>query len=633
MSWKVLLVSLSMGFSLGVTPALAAKPVCGDGRVRGGEECDGTDLAGQTCARLGYASGALACASDCTFDTAACSTGSECGDGVVEDYEECDGASDSACPGVCSSHCACPSMAPGDLEVHMMDVGQGDALVLISPDGFVMLVDSGEESEATAVAAYLSGLGVTEVDYTLVSHLHSDHMGAMDVLLGQHPEVVVSFDHGGTYSTNEYTEYDTAAGTRRTALLQGETVDMGPSMTVDVLHSGGGSSNENNDSVVLKATYGATSFLLGGDCEASCENSLTTGEIDVYKVHHHGSVTGSTDALLDQMLAETALISVGEFNSYGHPDPAIIAKFSDYSTTVYRTDLDGDIEVIANGAGYTVNGAATCTTGETRTCGTSNVGACSYGVSECTAGVWGDCVGGVDPVAELCDSGVDDDCDGFTDSADSECISSSYEVVISQVGYDTPGDDALEEFVDLYNPGASATSLDGWSLTDNATTWTFPAGTTIGAGEWLSVARNGAGFAALYGLDADVSGLTTALGNTGDSLILADDLGAEVDFVAWEDAVVGWSITAPIGDSIERSDPGTDTDSASDFSVTSPAAPQGGVFSACGDGTCGLDEDCTSCPSDCDGVTGGKPSKRYCCGNGTCETVGEDATTCAIDCL
>ena len=84
-----------------------------------------------------------------------------------------------------------------------------------------------------------------------------------------------------------------------------------------------------------------------------------------------------------------------------------------------------------------------------------------------------------------------------------------------------------------------------------------------------------------------------------------------------------------------NADPTVDTDTEIDWAVTTPAAPRGGTpaTSACGNGTCDADEDCTSCPDDCPGRTGGKPSLRFCCGNGSCEPVGEDANICPIDCF
>ncbi len=613
--------------------AQAAKPlpICGDDKVRGEEECDGSNLAGQTCQTLGFGGGTLTCAGDCTFDTSSCTGDSPvCGDGLVEGHEECEAADDAACPGACSAHCACPAVSPGDLEIHAIDVGQGDAILVVSPDGFVTLVDAGTEGEAAAVSAYLMALGITELDYTVVSHLHADHVGGMDVILDDFPQVAACFDHGGTYDSLEYLEYDATAGDRRWGLAVQDTIDMGPSVTVEVLHSDTGSVSENDNSLVLRIDHGDLAYLLGGDCEGACEASFDPGPVEVYKVHHHGSSNATTESFLAQMDPYTALISVGEGNPYDHPHQATLDLLAAYEVDVYRTDLNGDLSVIGDGLSYTVNGEPPCQPAETRVCGQTDVGACSLGTISCVSGMWGACEGAVYPSTEVCDNGVDDDCDGWTDGDDPQCGQSA-QVVIAQVGYDTPGDDALEEFVDLYNPTDAPVLLDGWSLSDNASTWSLPAGTTIDAGAYLSIARDPGGFTSLYSLAPDVSGMTLGLGNTGDALWLDDGVG-EVDYVAWEGYDPSWPLTAPIGDSIERTDPTVDSDSAADFTITSPASPRGGTESTCGNGTCDQGEDCTTCPDDCPGRTGGKPSKRYCCGNGSCEVDWEDSLSCPIDC-
>jgi hypothetical protein len=244
------------------------------------------------------------------------------------------------------------------------------------------------------------------------------------------------------------------------------------------------------------------------------------------------------------------------------------------------------------------------------------------------------CAGAVDPATEVCGNGLDDDCDGFTDDSDPDCALAADHLMFCQVAYDTPGTDSVEEFVDLCNPTGADISLDQWTVSDNNGTWAFPTGVTIAASGYLTIARDEVGFRALYGLDADVVGMNLSLGNTGDLLVLADPSTAEVDHVAWEDFEPGWSIAAPIGASISRLDHTADTDTVADWHVTSPAAPIGGTAAneSCGDGTCQAGEDCNTCPADCIGRTGGKPSSRFCCGNGVCEPVGEDAAVCAIDC-
>jgi beta-lactamase superfamily II metal-dependent hydrolase len=240
----------------------------------------------------------------------------------------------------------------------MIDVGQGDGMVLVSPDGFVLMVDTGDEDHLADVRDYLAAAGVPALDHVLVSHFHADHMGAMAGLLRAHPEVGYAFDSGGRYDSDQYEQYVRAAGDKRHTVVVGDTIDLGPSTTVDVLHaSAGDTENENNNSVVIRVTYGDVRLLLGGDCESPvCEGAFDPGPIDVYKVHHHGSYNGSSATLLDEMQPKTALISVGADNSYGHPADQTIDRLTDVGATIWRTDLDGDIVVRSDGTTWTTNG-------------------------------------------------------------------------------------------------------------------------------------------------------------------------------------------------------------------------------------------------------------------------------------
>ncbi len=280
-----------------------------------------------------------------------------CRDGVKGgSHEACDRDDDRACPGACSDHCACPSAEPGLLRVHMVDVGQGDSLVVISPDGFVMLVDAGSSSACDDLEWYLDSQGIDAIDYTLVSHQHSDHLGSMDTMLVEHPEVVVSFDNGGDFSTGSDLDYRRAAVGRRSGLRVDGEIDMGPQLSVQVLHADQGAGNENDNSVVLLLRHGDVGLLLGGDCEATCERELDPGAVDVYKVHHHGASDSSSQAFLEALQPQVALISAGLGNSYGHPDSSTLRSLDDIGAQVWRTDLDGSVLIESDGISFDVGG-------------------------------------------------------------------------------------------------------------------------------------------------------------------------------------------------------------------------------------------------------------------------------------
>ena len=288
-----------------------------------------------------------------TADTAA----PGCGNDVRESAEECDGTDAEACPGRCASTCQCPSSeASTALELVMIDVWQGDALLVTSPAGFTMLVDSGEEAVAGPLARALRTWAPGGLDYTLVSHQHADHMGGMGVVLTDHPEVGLAWDGGGTATTDAFDDYVAAAGTRRTTIVAGQTLDLGPDLVVEVLHADvGATENENYNSVVLRLTRGDTTLLLGGDCESEgCERFFRPGPIDVYKVHHHGSSDSTAGPMVETMAPSVALISAGAGNDYGHPHAETLDLLAAAGAQVWRTDQDGSVVVTTDGVAVAV---------------------------------------------------------------------------------------------------------------------------------------------------------------------------------------------------------------------------------------------------------------------------------------
>ncbi len=146
-----------------------------------------------------------------------------------------------------------------------------------------------------------------------------------------------------------------------------------------------------------------------------------------------------------------------------------------------------------------------------------------------------------------------------------DCISLNH-VVFAEIFYDTPGNDNIEEWVKLYNPGNSL-EIVNWSISDNAGEWHFSA--SAPAKTYLTIARNSGGFKNLTGCDADISGFTRGLNNDGDYLVLRDTSGNEIDSVAWENGYEkshqSWNVTAAMGKSIWRVSLSTDTNSVNDW--------------------------------------------------------------------
>ncbi len=141
-------------------------------------------------------------------------------------------------------------------------------------------------------------------------------------------------------------------------------------------------------------------------------------------------------------------------------------------------------------------------------------------------------------------------------------------LLIAEVGYDVAGDDAIGEFVVLYNRSPAPVSLDGWSIADNHWLWPLPAGLQVQPGEAFAIARDRDGYRALTGDEPGAAGLRADLGNAGDWVTLRGPDGSAVDFVAWEGAAPDWNLSADTGEILHRLDPTVDSDTESDWAVS-----------------------------------------------------------------
>ena len=258
--------------------------------------------------------------------------------------------------------------------LHVIDMGQGDAL-LLSKDGKYALIDAGEtmspsERESReAIFAYLDSLGVKKLEFLLLTHQDYDHIGsALDVL--KRYDVGVVYDNGVEHTSKTYENlmaYLVEEDVNYKVVRDGDKVTSPwPEVMIEVVSPpqdliySGKKADVNENSIVLKVTYGSVSYLLTGDAEEKAEEYIlsTKADIDadILKAGHHGSSSSSTKSFLAKVTPDVITISCGEDNDYGHPHIEALENFAKFTTAekIFRTDIDGDIVVTTDGTGYSV---------------------------------------------------------------------------------------------------------------------------------------------------------------------------------------------------------------------------------------------------------------------------------------
>lgn len=246
--------------------------------------------------------------------------------------------------------CVSGQTATGRLQIHHIDMGQGDAAVLITPKGQVVLFDAGKDianrKNCDVETEYLDQLGVKQIDYIFVSHYHTDHIGCIPAVLQQFPLKGISYDRGQRYNTTYYTNYVNAltAENRKTAML-GQTItldgDADPVtlkvVSINGTYTGGEvtTDNENDLSVSVLVSFDAFREEIDGDLSGENTSNYqdietgvapSVGPLDVCKVHHHCSAYSTNEAWLKATHPTVAIISAGDGNVYRHPAESYLLR-------------------------------------------------------------------------------------------------------------------------------------------------------------------------------------------------------------------------------------------------------------------------------------------------------------------
>lgn len=247
----------------------------------------------------------------------------------------------------------------GKMEVHYIDVGQGDA-TLVTCDGHAMLIDAGDYSKGTAIQNYLQKQKIKKLDYLILTHPDSDHIGGA-------PVIITKFEIGRVFISNyekdnkTYQKLIQALDNKRLKYTTPETGTQYALGTakITILAPNDDYDNPNDASVALMLQNGKNKFLFTGDAGEDAEQDILETDIDlsadVYKAGHHGSSTSTSQDFFEAVSPSCAVISCGEDNSYGHPHAETLNTFRMNGVKVYRTDEDGTIIATSDGKEITFN--------------------------------------------------------------------------------------------------------------------------------------------------------------------------------------------------------------------------------------------------------------------------------------
>jgi len=310
------------------------------------------------------------------------------------------------------------SWTPGNLEIHHINIGQGDATLVVGPTGKSLLIDAGESYwnssvDAQKIGAYTeSVLGSKQLDYVLITHFHLDHIGYVGYgglwhLVEQQGFTVGEMIHrdyskylgttSGTFDNwKTYLEGEGKSKLNPTIAAEGTSqINLGPDVTVDIVATDGNGAllsgdfsgdntppSENDYSLGVKISFGDFDEWIGGDLSGEYYTSSfgyayhdielsaarEIGDVDVYRVNHHGSDHSNNVTFVNQLDPEVSIISVGDANTYGHPRQTVMnlllstsdvymTEHGDPNTNTGSAIIAGDIVVkTSNGINYTVNG-------------------------------------------------------------------------------------------------------------------------------------------------------------------------------------------------------------------------------------------------------------------------------------
>ena len=251
------------------------------------------------------------------------------------------------------------------LKIYYIDVGQADSILIQNENEF-MLIDAGNNNDGPLLVKYFQSLNIKDFKYVVGTHPHEDHIGGLD-------DIITNFNIGTIYIPDAITTTKTFEDLLNSIEKKNmtftvpkidSTFNLGKA-NVKVIYTDTDTKDLNNTSIVLKMSFGSTTYLFTGDATSTTEKKILNKDIsaDVLKVGHHGSNYSSTDKFLNKVNPKYAIISVGKNNIYSHPATKTIDKLNKLNIKIYRTDELGTIILTSDGKNIDITNEKTNTNG------------------------------------------------------------------------------------------------------------------------------------------------------------------------------------------------------------------------------------------------------------------------------
>ncbi len=250
------------------------------------------------------------------------------------------------------------------MTISVIDVGQGDSILIQTPNGKTMLIDAGDTFAQSAIVNTLNAKSIKKIDVLVATHPKQSHIGSMGY-------IVEHFAIGAVYmpemaTSNNVDTYGDLLKTIQNKKVPivytkaGMSVELDSALLIHIVAPNSNSYEDHNAfSIVMKITYGKNSFLFTGDASEISEKEMLAAKADikadVLKIGHHGDAESTGTAFLNAVSPKIALVSVGRNNQYGYPTQEVLNRLNAVGASVYRTDVDGTIVITSDGQNFRIS--------------------------------------------------------------------------------------------------------------------------------------------------------------------------------------------------------------------------------------------------------------------------------------